>query len=143
MRNIDPRILAVCDGYRRSVLEKDAVGFLGLYHPDARVFDTWGTWSYEGAGERRKAIEGWFSSLGDERVRVTFDRVSATVAGGLATLSARVGYAAVSAAGEELRAMQNRLTWVLREESGGWRIVHEHTSVPIGPNDLRGILRSE
>ncbi|MDB6113984.1 MAG: hypothetical protein JWQ62_929 [Lacunisphaera sp.] len=158
MNAIDPRLARVCEGYRRAVLEKDVAAFLALYHPEARVFDTWGVWSYEGdqpqreAGRlipadqqsrtgptRRKVIEEWFSSLGAERVAVTFDRLQATVTGDLACLTARVIYAAISADGVELRRMQNRLTWVLQPAGDAWQIIHEHTSVPIG-SDLKGIL---
>jgi ketosteroid isomerase-like protein len=143
MIEIDPRIVRVCDGYKRAVYDKDADSFLSLYHKEARVFDTWGIWSYENVEERKKVIEDWFSSLGDERVKVTIDRMRAVVAQDLATLSARAIYAALSAKGVELRAMQNRLTWVLRPEGGVWTIVHEHTSVPIGFSDLKGMLERE
>jgi ketosteroid isomerase-like protein len=141
--DIDPRLIRVCDGYRLAVYEKDVEAFLGLYHAEARVFDTWGVWSYEGVGGRRKVVEEWFSSLGDERVGVAFDRMQAAVGSDLATLSARVVYAGLSAAGEELRSMQNRLTWVLVPQGGSWNILHEHTSVPIGFNDLKGMLKRE
>jgi len=140
--DIDSRILRICEGYKSSVYENDVEGFVGLYHREARVFDTWEAWSYEGVGERREVIEKWFSSLGDERVGVTFDRIQAVVVDELATVSARVVYAGLSAAGKELRSMQNRLTWVLKPEGGGWKIIHEHTSVPIG-NDLKGKLQRE
>jgi ketosteroid isomerase-like protein len=26
--------------------------------------------------------------------------------------------------------VDNRLTWALKQEDGGWKIVHEHTSEP-------------
>jgi len=142
MSDIDPRLRRVCDGYTHAVHEKDVAAFLGLYDPAARVFDTWGVWAHEGEAARRKVVEGWFSSLGEERVRVAFDRLQATVTGDLATLSARVVYVALSAAGAELRGMQNRLTWVLRPEGGSWKIIHEHTSVPIG-NDLKGLVQRD
>lgn len=142
MSDIDSRIIRVCDSYKRAVYEKDVEAFVGLYHQEARVFDTWEVWSYEGVGERRKVIEEWFSSLGDERVGVTFDRIHAMVVHGLATVSARVVYAGLSAEGKELRSMQNRLTWVLKPEGDAWKIIHEHTSVPIG-NDLKGKLQRE
>jgi ketosteroid isomerase-like protein len=141
MSDVDPHIARVCDGYARAVYEKDAAAFLGLYHGEARVFDTWGVWSFENSGERRRVIEEWFSSLGEERVKVTIDRTRATVVPELAMLSARVTYAALSAAGAELRSMQNRLTWVLKPEGAAWTIIHEHTSVPIGFTDLKGILQ--
>jgi uncharacterized protein (TIGR02246 family) len=142
MSAIDPRINLVCDGYKRAVRQKDVEAFLNLYHPDARVFDTWGGWAYDGVKERRKAIEGWFSSLGEESVAVTIDRVQVTVSHDLATLTGRAVYVALSAAGVELRGMQNRLTWVLKLEAGIWKIIHEHTSVAIGP-DLKGMLERD
>ena len=143
MSEVDPRIVRVCDSYKRAVYEKDVDAFLDLYHEEARVFDTWGIWSFENVGERKGVIENWFSSLGDERVRVTIDRIRSVVVQELATLSARAAYAGLSAAGDELRAMQNRLTWVLKPEGGVWKIIHEHTSVPIGFSDLKGILQRE
>jgi ketosteroid isomerase-like protein len=142
MSDLDPGLNRICDGYKRTVYEKDVEAFLRLYHPAARVFDTWGVWSYEGEKDRRKVIEQWFGSLGGERVAVTFDRVQATVTPDLASLTARVIYAAISPTGTELRSMQNRLTWVLKPEGGTWKILHEHTSVPIGP-DLKGLLARE
>ena len=49
----------------------------------------------------------------------------------VAVLHAFVTYKGMSAGGEELRAMSNRLTWGLRSQAEGtWRIVHEHTSAP-------------
>ena len=139
MHDLDPRLGRVCDDYKRTVYEKDVEAFLALYHPTARVFDAWGVWSYEGEPARRKVIEQWFGSLGGERVAVTFDRVQTTVARDVASLTARVIYAAIAPTGTELRSMQNRLTWVLKPEGDSWKIIHEHTSVPIGP-DLKGLL---
>jgi len=128
------------DAYKVAVFERDVEAFLRLYDPAARVFDTWGVWSYEGTAARRKAIEGWFSSLGEERVRVTFDDVQITLAQDLAVLTATGRYAAFAADGVELRSMQNRLTWALRRKAGGWSIVHEHTSTPIGFTDQKAIF---
>ncbi len=143
MSNIDIRIAGICDAYKRAVYEKDVEAFIGLYHEEARVFDTWGIWSYETVAQRREVIAEWFSSLGDERVRVTIDRTRAAVGQELATLSARAIYAAVSLEGVELRSMQNRLTWVIKPERSVWKIAHEHTSVPIGFNDLKGLLQPD
>ena len=143
MSDTDPRISRLCAGYIRAVHEKDVEAFLNLYHPEARVFDTWGVWSYEGVQARRKVIENWFSSLGEERVAVTIDRVQVTATGEMAVLTARAVYVALSAAGVELRSMQNRLTWVLKLDAGAWKILHEHTSVPINFSDLKGMLQRD
>jgi hypothetical protein len=39
--------------------------------------------------------------------------------------------------------MQNRLTWALTRREGALKIVHEHTSAPVGFDDLKAILRRE
>jgi uncharacterized protein (TIGR02246 family) len=131
---------AVLEAYKAAVHERSAEAFLGLYAQDARVFDTWGTWCYEGIDSRRPAIEGWFSSLGEERVRVTFDDVQTIVTPQLALLTATGRYAALSPAGELLRSMENRFTWALVRHGQAWVIQHEHTSTPIGSHDLKAIL---
>jgi uncharacterized protein (TIGR02246 family) len=142
MSDIDAAFTRVCESYKKAVYEKDAGAFLHLYDQDARVFDTWAVWSYEGVTERRKIVEQWFASLGEERVAVTIDRIQVAGNTELAMLSARAIYAAISSRGEELRSMQNRLTWVLKFEAGAWKIIHEHTSVSIGP-DLKGLLQRD
>jgi hypothetical protein len=60
---------------------------------------------------------------------------------GLLLVSAVVGYTAVSASGEPLRTMHNRLSWGLRTKGHGLRIVHEHTSAPVGFEDMKAILQ--
>jgi ketosteroid isomerase-like protein len=85
-------------------------------------------------------VEGWFTSLGTERVKVKWDDVQTGAGRELAMVSAIVTYAGVSAEGEELRAMQNRLTWVLEPRGSSWKIVHEHTSAPVGFDDSKPIL---
>ena len=58
----------------------------------------------------------------------------------IAITSAIVTYASLSAEGEELRSMQNRITWGLRTTGHVLRIVHEHTSAPVGFEDMKAIL---
>ena len=75
MSDTEKQVLRSIETYKSAVLAKNADTFMHLYDPDVRVFDTWGVWSYEGAAAWRVAVEGWFSSLGAESVRVTFDDV--------------------------------------------------------------------
>ncbi len=114
-----------------------------IYDAEVRVFDTWGIWSYEGAAAWRIAVEGWFTSLGSETVRVTFEDVKITAEPSFAVMSAFARYAAYSPQGQELRAMQNRITWVLKSRSHVLRVLHEHTSAPIGFEDAKAILKRE
>lgn len=140
MSDVDKQITRVMDSYAAAVFAKDVDAFMRLYHPAVRVFDTWGVWLYQDASSWRTAVEGWFASLGSERVRVTFSEVQTSGEQALATTSAIVTYAAESAQGESLRSMQNRITWVLRETGHVLRIVHEHSSVPIGFEDSKAIF---
>jgi len=139
--DIDKSIARVLESYQAAVYAKDVDAFMRLYDPGVRVFDAWGVWSYEGSDAWQRAVEGWFKSLGAERVKVTFDAVKTSEARESAVVSAVVTYAGVSAQGEELRSMQNRLTWALRVSGHMLRIAHEHTSAPIGFEDQKAILR--
>jgi len=140
MSDIGKSITQVIEAYKSAVLAKDVEAFMRLYDPRVRVFDAWGVWSYEGSDAWRRAAEGWLSSLGTERVEVTFSDVQAMEGRDLNMVSAIVTYASVSAEGERLRSMQNRITWCLRVTGHVLRIVHEHTSAPIGFSDSKAIL---
>jgi ketosteroid isomerase-like protein len=143
MTDIDASITLVLESYAAAVEAKNIDALMRLYDPGARVFDLWGIWSYDGAEAWRRAVEGWFASLGSERVKVAFEAVVASGGRDFAAVSAIVTYAGVSAAGEPLRSMQNRLTWALRSSGHVLRIVHEHTSAPIGFEDMKAILQRE
>ena len=138
--DLDKDVARVLDVYESAVFARDADALMRLYDPGVRVFDAWGVWSYEGADAWRRAVEGWFMSLGAERVKVRFDDVRTVAGRDVTSVSAIVTYAGVSATGEPLRAMQNRITWVLRTVAHVPRIVHEHTSAPIGFEDSKAIL---
>jgi ketosteroid isomerase-like protein len=140
MSDIEKQIHRVIGSYEAAVFAKDVETFMRLYHPTVRVFDAWGVWLYEDAPSWRRAVEGWFTSLRSERVKVSFSEVQTTTEQALATVSAIVTYAAESAQGQPLRSMHNRITWVLRETGHVFRIVHEHTSAPIGFEDSKAIL---
>jgi len=118
------------DAYTSTVRAKDVDGFTALYADDVRVFDTWGRWSYDGLAAWREMAEGWFGSLGDEQVRVDFDDVRVAADDRLAVAHAFVTYRGLSAAGDELRSMNGRMTWALELRDGAWKVVHEHSSSP-------------
>lgn len=140
MPDIDKSIDRVIETYKTAVHAKDVVAFMRLYDPKVRVFDAWGLWSYEGAPKWQTAVEAWFTSLGTERVKVSFEDLQASGSGDIAFVSAIVTYAGLSADGLPLRAMQNRLSWALKTSGHVLRIVHEHTSAPIGFEDQKAIL---
>ena len=132
----------VLAGYATAVSAADVDAFVALYDDDVRVFDTWGRWSYDGLDEWRAMVGEWFASLGDERATVELGEVGTVVGDGVIVVHAVATFRGFSAAGEELRSVDNRLTWVLRQTPGGaWKIVHEHTSVPIDLETSRPVPR--
>ncbi len=140
MNDTEKHIQRALETYKSAVLAKNVETLMHLYDPDVRVFDTWGIWSYQGTAAWRVAVEGWFSSLRSDSCRVSFEDVQIIDAQGLAAMSAVATYTAISAQGREIRAMQNRISWVLKTSGHVLRIVHEHTSVPVGFEDAKGIL---
>jgi uncharacterized protein (TIGR02246 family) len=120
-------------GYADAVGAKDVDAFLNLYDDDIRTFDLWSVWSYDGKAALREMVAEWFGSLGTDIVKVEFDDVRSQAGDDVAAVSAFTTFRGLSAEGEELRSMNNRLTWILRKErDGAWKIVHEHTSAPAG-----------
>ena len=140
MTEIAKDVARVLATYESSVFKKDVKTFMHLYDPSVRVFDAWGVWLYEGTDAWQRAVEGWFASLGTERVKVTFEDVKSWTGKEITSICAVVTYAGISESGQPLRAMQNRITWVLRTSGHVARIVHEHTSAPVGFEDSKAIL---
>jgi uncharacterized protein (TIGR02246 family) len=119
--------------YAAAVRAKDVDAFVGLYADDVRTFDLWSEWSYDGKAAYRGMVAEWFGSLGTDVVAVEFDEVRTQAGTDVGAISAFLTFRGLSADGEELRSMNNRLTWVLRKDGDGtWRIAHEHTSAPAG-----------
>src|SRR5689334_17913895 len=140
MQELDSAVAKLHASYAAAVLQRDAEAFARLYDPAVRIFDAWGIWEYKSAEPWRRAVEGWFSSLGTEKVKVTFSDTESHGSLAIAITSAIVTYASLSAEGEEVRSMQNRITWGLRTTGHVLRIVHEHTSAPVGFEDMKAIL---
>jgi ketosteroid isomerase-like protein len=141
MSDVDKSITRLIESYKAAVYAKDVGAFMRLYDPKVRIFDAWGVWSYEGAASWGMAVEAWFGSLGTEKVKVAFEDVQASGSADSAVVSAIVTYAGQSAQGEELRAMQNRLSWALKTSGHVLRVIHEHTSAPVGFEDMKAILQ--
>lgn len=143
MSNIKNSTLQIIDAYKAAVFEKNVDAFISLYSKDMWVFDAWAVWSYDNPESWRKMVAEWFTSLGNERVKVSFDEVRAIDEQRLTIVTSIVTYTGYSAEGKNLRSLQNRLTWTLKPEGNIVRIVHEHTSVPVGFNDKKAILMHE
>jgi uncharacterized protein (TIGR02246 family) len=138
--NVDRAIGELLENYKAAVYAKDVEAFVALFDQDARIFDMWVEWSYEGIASWRGMVEQWFGSLNSDRDVVEFDDAKATVSGDVAVVHAFVRFTALSAEGKALRTMQERLTWTLVQKDGLWKIAHQHTSAPVDFKTLKVIL---
>ncbi len=131
----------VLAAYAAAVHAKDADAFAAMYDDDVHVFDMWGSWSLQGIAAWRAMAADWFSSLGAERVVVKADEIQTTHAGELAIGHAILTYTALSAEGEELRSLNNRITMALKKTGDSWKVFHEHTSAPVDHASAKVILQ--
>ena len=127
--------------YKNAVFQKDVEAFASIFDENVRVFDMWQQWSLDGLTAWREMAKGWFDSLGTNRDVITFEDIQIEATDEMATATAFVRFAAVSEKGEELRYLQNRLTWVARKKEEGWKIIHQHTSGPVDPKAMKVMLK--
>jgi uncharacterized protein (TIGR02246 family) len=130
------------DSYAAAARAKDVEAFLDLYADDARTFDLWGVWSYDGKEALRAMVTEWFGSVGTDQIGVEFEDVRVEEGTEVAGVSAFTTFRGISAEGEEQRSMNNRLTWILRRDGDTWKIVHEHTSAPAGDEGKVSLRRA-
>jgi ketosteroid isomerase-like protein len=105
------------------------------------IFDMWGQWSLRGIHAWRAMVTEWFGSLGTDKVLVDVHDMRIHAGQEVAAAHAFLTFTGLSAEGKELRAMDNRLTMVLKRTGAQWKIVHEHTSAPIGHDTLKADLQ--
>jgi ketosteroid isomerase-like protein len=137
---LDKSILAILEKYKAALYTRDVAALMRLYDPKVRVFDTWGVWSYEGATKWQVAVEGLFAAHAEERIKATFEDVQCAGSPEVAIVSAIITTQWLSAQGAALRSLQNRITWGLKTSGHVLRIVHEHSSAPIGYEDNQAIF---
>lgn len=141
MKQISDPVREALARYSAAAYEKNVDSFVSLYADDVHVFDMWNQWELRGIEAWRKMAQGWFGSLGTERVVVTASDVASTITAELAVGHATLTYAAVSPEGKELRSLDNRLSIALRKSGDTWKIFHEHTSGPIDHQTLVAKIR--
>lgn len=134
-------IESLLDTYKNAVLQKDPDAFASIFDEDVRVFDMWERWSYKGLAAWRDMAKGWFGGMGTDRDVVSFDDIQVQAADDMAVLTAIVRFTAVSEKGEELRFLEERLTWIAKRKGGVWKVIHQHTSSPVDPATMRAVLQ--
>lgn len=139
MNEQESQVKAVLDAYAAAVCARNVDAFVELYDADVHIFDAWGQWELRGAGAWREMVTDWFGAHEDERDVVEINEVEIVAAEDVAWTHATITFAWESAAGERLRTMTNRATMCLAKEDGAWKIVHEHTSLPIDMETMTAI----
>ncbi|OWQ84089.1 hypothetical protein CDN99_24705 [Roseateles aquatilis] len=138
----DDPVHAFLRDYAAAVLARDLNAMVDLYAPDVQVFDSWDQWLHDGRDAWASLVKDWFDAIRDERVRLSATDVKSWRDGGaVAGGSALLEFAALDEAGMPLRALQNRLSVILRQHDGRWRVVHQHTSVPVDFNSQQVVRR--
>jgi ketosteroid isomerase-like protein len=132
-------IRAVIETRRRALRDRDPAAFLVTYAPDALIFDLAPPLAH---GLDAQGVAAWMASWDGPIGSETHDlRVEAAGPLALVTCLERLH----GLQGGEARDIWMRLTLCLRRDHGGWRVTHEHVSVPvrkvdgrlIGATDLR------
>ena len=112
---------AVADGFRA----RDAVAINRYFAPDARLADLAPPLRHPGpdAGSLQAWMDGW-----DGPIETTYRDVRIVTSGDLAVCHGLVHTA--STRGGEPAAWWARMTTALARTGDGWRIIHDHVSVP-------------
>jgi ketosteroid isomerase-like protein len=129
-------IAAFIETFKNTAFAKDVSGFLALYDDDTRIFDLWKKWSYRGVSAWKTAVLEWFNHTGENRDAISLDDVVIQGSDDFCVVTAFITFSCVDAEGAVLRAMHERLTWALAKKGNGWKILHQHSSAPVG-DDLK------
>lgn len=115
----------------RALADRDAPDFLATYAPEAVIYDLAPPLAH---GLDPEGVATWLASW-DGPIRHEMRDVTVTVADGLALAFGLERLAGRQ--GGEPRDIWFRFTLVLARGDEGWRVTHEHTSVPVRKTDGR------
>ncbi len=125
--------------YKQAAWDKDIEGMIGLYDDQVVIFDMWTKGYQTGLPEWSAVIKDWLGTLGEERVRVHFERIEIHERETIGFGSALITYQAIAPDTTILRSMKNRITIGFHKEKDQWKAIHQHTSAPIDA-ELKAIL---
>lgn len=125
-------ITSFLDTWVAALRAKDVEAYAACYTDDARVFDGMNPPQHAGIDAWRGMIATWFTEIGTESDLLFRDR-QITIDADLAVMTAFAGYKHRPEGEPEAITMWCRQTNILRRIPDGWRICHEHSSVPFDP----------
>lgn len=138
MATANADIQAVLDRYVQAVRASDAGALMSLYADDVHVYDLMAPFERHGTENQRELMEAWLSSSDTEQ-DCRIEDLEIMQDGDLAVARASIEYSSKRDDGGT-DSMWNRATWAFRRESGEWKIVLEHTSVPLGEEDMQPVF---
>jgi ketosteroid isomerase-like protein len=125
----EAEVRQLIDIYLGGVQNKDIARVMSCYAPDVTAFDVMPPLQYTSAAAYQKSWEMAFS-MTDGQFRL--ERRDLTVAASADVAFAHaIDHLTVSPKGADRVEMWMRWTACFRRLNGGWKIVHEHGSVPV------------
>ena len=89
-----------------------------------------------------KIIENWFNGLKNDSstLKVTFNDTSIFENSDIAFIHTSIRFSEFNTLNTEFRHVTNRFTFGLKRINDEWRIVHEHSSLPIDSEQRMGLF---
>ncbi|MDP4083126.1 MAG: nuclear transport factor 2 family protein [Bacillota bacterium] len=136
------KVQDVIENYKSAVYEQDVEKFVSTYATNIQVYDCWEDWECKGISKWKEAVNGWFKGLKEEGVQLKVELNDLVIEenAGLAFIHSNVSFIAYNGSGEKLRQMTNRFTFGLKKQNNSWKIIHQHSSLPINMETGKGIF---
>jgi ketosteroid isomerase-like protein len=126
--------------YKDAAWQKDTAAMISLYDEEVEIFDMWDNGYIADAAAWKNIIIDWLGSLGEEKVKVAFERVTIHQSESIGFANALIQFQAISKEGDVVRSMKNRISLGFTKHATGWKVFHQHTSAPISSNGLTAVL---
>ncbi len=138
MATTQSTVLAFLDRYAAAVKASDAEALTALYAEDAHIYDMMAPFERHGVEAGRAMIEAWLGD-GSARQKCEIEDVHVLQSGDLAAVRATVRYGETLPDGTH-HGVVTRATWTLQKVNDDWKIVTEHTSVPLSETDMQPVF---
>ena len=136
--NDEAAILGMMEALTSAVSARDLEKVLAHYAEDVTTFDLVEPMANRGRDAVKKRLQEWFGSF---RTDIGYEQVGAelVVSGDAAFRTHFTHVRATTVSGDRVD-MWFRETLGYRKTEGGWKIVHQHSSVPLDMQTMKGIL---
>jgi ketosteroid isomerase-like protein len=136
------KVQDIIENYKSAVYEQNVEKFVSAYATNIQVYDCWDDWECKGISKWKESVNGWFNHLKEDGVQLKVELNDLVVEenAGLAFINSNVSFIAYNGSGEKLRQITNRFTFGLKKENNSWKIIHQHSSLPISMETGKGIF---